>query len=620
MSIFGERSTERRLVKLEQEAGDSHDTSGDVLQRQINELNLRLTPSGIPTTPTAQGILNMLRNTDHPHSVNTWWEAAPSGTDKDKECANVYAYPGFNPITITDATIGAGSTDLVSLSGPFTAAMNGRYAIVPGAGAAGADLVATMTFVSATHATLSIAATLGVGPVTARINLLKLTHTNKKNAAGTNPSDALKDSSHSNYGSNIQDPDWSKTLGIVRIGSTNIAGYPFGRFDNTGLIYVPLNQLFAGREPFFRVNIARANPYVKIRGRLFIGIYNNNEAVLDWVKGANLTPSPVLSPNPPATEISTDYIVVLETGQGFTIISDVVTVTHAPDDNAMNGGAVVHLSWTYYAGVIRATVYRRRAAGNVFKMETFSTGANNWTDTNLSTRTDTGSAAFPTFANQISAIPSYWASSDHEFDDLLYDGEPGRFWKPITGHLPFSSSVNMSRLFDPHFIIGLSTGLSTYLTDAVTDGTATVTSAAGQFTAAMTGKTYELIKSDGSASVTGTVTFVDAHTITVSAAPAWSEAGSKLEILDSQPHGLLYDLVGCSLNEGAWAYNPEDNSELRGQNVASQPPSGSTQGGIGGQDPTDRGGRGGVDCVLDSSLVSVRGTRRSSWIWEWITS
>jgi hypothetical protein len=72
--------------------------------------------------------------------------------------------------------------------------MNGRYAIVPGAGAAGANLVATMTFVSATHCTLSIAATLGVGPVTARINLLKLTHTNKLNAAGTNPSDALKDS------------------------------------------------------------------------------------------------------------------------------------------------------------------------------------------------------------------------------------------------------------------------------------------------------------------------------------------------------------------------------------------------------------------------------------------
>jgi hypothetical protein len=129
----------------------------------------------------------------------------------------------------------------------------------------------------------------------------------------------------------------------------------------------------------------------------------------------------------------------------------------------------------------------------------------------------------------------------------------------------------------------------------------------------MTGKTYVLTKSDVTASVTGTVTYVSATQITISVAATWTENGSTLEILDSQPHGLLMDLTGVALNEGEWDFNPEDNSELRGQPVASNP-NGSTQGGTGGQDPTGSGGTGGRDCVLDEAIVTVRGRARTGWI------
>jgi hypothetical protein len=617
MLLNGPQNTEGRIRRLELESGGSDATDAQVLQRQIDELNHRLTASNTPSTPTNQGINQMLRNTDHPHSVNTWWEAAPSADNKEKECANVYAYPPINPIVIDDAEMdpGGGSpTHLYSPANKPFAGMEGRWVHVTGAGVAGATLVAQIiTVVGPDEVILSIAATTFVLGVTAVINLQKLGHTNSLNAGGTDPSDALKDAAHTNYGTNIQDPDWDKTRGIVRLGSTNVAGYPFGRFDNTGLIYVALHQLQSGREPFFRVNVARANQYVKIRGKLFIGIYNNNTEVLDWVHGSNLTLSPTLDPNPPASVISTDYMVVLETGQGITIVSDVLTVANAPTDAAFGGGATLNLAWLYYAGVISATVYRRRTGQNVFKMEVFSTGANTWTDTNISTRIDTGSVSFPVFDSQISAIPSYWASADNEFEDLTYDGQPDRFWQPVTGRLPFSPSVNMGTVFDPHFIIGLTEGPSTYLTDAETHSNNVVDSIAAQFTADMTGKSFVLTKSDGSLSVSGTVTFVSPSQITISVPTSWSEAGGLLEIFDSQPHGLLYDLVGCSMNEGEWDFHPEDNSEFRGQPVASNP-NGSTQGGTGGQDPTDTGGRGGIDCVLDEAMVTVQGTERTGWI------
>jgi hypothetical protein len=294
----------------------------------------------------------------------------------------------------------------------------------------------------------------------ARINLQKLGHTNKLNAAATNPSDALKDAAHSAIGSNISDPDWKKSQGIVRLGGLNVVGYSFGRFDNTGLNYVALHQLQSGRELFCRVNLARANQYVKIPGKLFLAIYNNQRKR----PGLDTRLEPVASVRHHAGESCNDRQYRLHgrsrdrPGRNDRF-SDILTIANAPDDTAMAAGVRVAMSWTYYAGVIRATVYRRRLAGNVFKMESFSTGANSWTDTNLSTRIDTGSASFPVFTNSTSAIPSYWGSADSEFDNLLYDGElrngVPQYWAPIQIHLPFSPSVNMGTVFDPYFVMGL---------------------------------------------------------------------------------------------------------------------------------------------------------------------
>lgn len=586
------------------ENGENRSPDILILERKIKDLEFKVSRQpNVPTT-TRQGIQNMIRNGDHAHSVNTWWEAAASATDKDKECANVYAYPKLNPITITDAAITTGTPGLTSASNPFTAAMVGRFVQVNGAGAAGATLVTTiLTYIGPGSVTLAANAGTTVAGATARINLQKLGHTNKLNAAATNPSDALKDASHSAIGTNISDPDWKKDNGTIRFGSTGVIGYSFGRFADNGTTYTALHQLFSGREPFARLNLVRANPYVKMKGKLFLGIYNNNESVLDWVRGSAFTLDSIVDGTPTAT-ISTDYFVVLETDLGFTLVSEVETVALAPTDTGFVNGARIRLTWTNFAGTTRATVYRRRAAGNVFKMEEFSSGANSWADVNLSSRVDTGVTTFPTFTDAQTSVAAYWASPPGELDDVAYDGQPERFWEPIQVRLPFPPTVNMAAVFDPHFIVGLTQPLATEVSDVVTNSTVNVTSAVAQFTAAMTGKAFTLTKSDGTTVISGTFTYVSATNGTLSTAATWTGTGSTLVIDDSQPRGLFYDLVGVSLNDGEWDFNVEDNN--RPQSVASNP-NGSTQGNTGGGEPTETGGTGGVDCVLDSSIGKVRG-------------
>lgn len=595
-----------RRMQLEALRRSENTRSDEAIKKQIKELEERLPESGTPTTPPPFAIQNMIRNGDHNHSVNTWWETAPSGGNKDKEAANVYAYPPFEPLTVDDGVMTSESmpNELNSASGLFTAAMNGRYAIVEGAGVAGDDLVGVMTYVSAIKVTLSVVCSTSVTGANVRFNLVKLTHTNAKNSAA-DPNAALKDASHSQMATTgvIKDPDWKKLNGTVRFGSRNQIGYPFGKFDNTGATYVALHQLFAGRILFARLNLVRANQYVKVRGKLFFGIYNNNEAVLDWVKGGAFEVSAIVDGEPVST-VSTQYFIVTETDQNFTLVSQVETVANAPDDTAMAQGARVSLAWNYFAGATVTTIYRKRSGGNVFKMEEIESGANTWTDTNPSTRIDTGSASFPTFANATDAIASYWASAENEFDDLPYDGEPGKYWRPIIVQLPFPPTVNMARLFDPHFIVGLDEAASLLVTDGVNDGSEVIVSASAQFLAFMVGLTV-IITGPSGRSHTTTISSVDAaDRIRIDEEIDFEDEDMHVEILEGSPRGLMYDLVGVSLNDGEWAFHPEDNSELRGQAVASNP-NGSTQGGTGGGDPNG-GGTGGV-CVVESTLIWVRG-------------
>jgi hypothetical protein len=573
------------------------------LQRQIDALTLQNVDT--ETSQARQPIQQEIRNTDHNHSVDTWFNSTPISGNQQHEAANVYTFPPLEPLTINDAVINSGSNVLTSASNPFTSAMIGRFVIITGAGVSGDKLSGEITaFTNSGQVTLSVNASTSVSGASAKINLQKLTKRNSKNTVGS-VNDALKASSHSNYSSNITDPDWDKNFGIVRLGSKNIVVYPFGFFQSNGTTFVPLHQIFAGRTKFFRLNYARGSKYVKAKGRLFVGLYNNYDKEFDFIKGANLSLSGMVAGNP-STTVSTQYLVVLQTGQGYTVVSDVLTI-NAPDTAGFNNGAVVNLSWANFAGTILKTLYRKQGTGNVFKIDENSSGSSEFTDNNPATRIDTGTTSFPTFTNLQPAINSYWASTiadngANELNTGIVNGEGT--WTAIEAFLPVASSVNMGTVFDPHLVIGLTEPLATELTDVVTNSTVTVTSAAGQFTSLMVGKAFTLTNRDNlTEMILGTVSAVtNSTTVVLSVSATWTGTNNTLVIDDSQPRGLLFDLVGISATEGEWAFHADDNSELRGQPVAANP-NGSTQGNTTG---SNQGGTGGVRCLENSTRVIVK--------------
>lgn len=579
------------------------------------------TASTSAATATARRSLinNLTRNSDFNHSVDSWFNDVPTVANQLHEAANVYVFPPLAPVTVNDAAMTNGSNVLTcATSAPFTAAMNGRYVVVSGAGAAGVPLIGTFTYTSATTGTLSNPAATTVTGATVRINLQKLTHRNTKNN-GTGANDALKDANHTDYAASISDPDWLKIAGYARLGSKNVAAFPFGHFASDGTTYVPLHQLYPGRVVFTRLNIARANKFVHVPGRLFLGIYNNKDTQLDWVRGSAFAVAArveVIGGASFSTRTA-QYQVIIDTQSGYSLVSQILDVANCPDEAALNSiRAKVHLTWTPFAGAINVKVYRKYAGENVFLLEESSSLNGTYTDINHPLRQNVG-AAFPTVSAERQEVGSYWASALGELDDLVISGDAP--WQPTEVYLPFPPSVNLAEVFDPHLIIGLTESLSTRLTGIETNGTTGVIEAEGSpFTAGMVGKVALIRSQSTNTNLTTTVaSFTSSSQITLAAVPPSAASDNVLEIKDSQPRGLLFDCVGTAVMDeefggGEWQFHTDDNSEGRKQRAVAVP-NGSVQGSAGGN-PGTGGGTGGIvepggepECVLNSLLIAVRG-------------
>lgn len=597
------------LTRIRKEMNDKLTTEMAKVNQQIQDLKTT-SVSSTTVTSTRPTILNLTRNGDLRDSVDSRFNSVSAADNSRYECANVYTYP-FEPITITDAEIDAGTNILKALtSTPFTLQMEGRYVVIEGAGAAGAKFGAKIvTFNNSGEVILLANALTSVSNATARINLVKLTHKNTKTNPGDTVNDALKDVSHTHYGTNINDPDWQMTEGIGRLGSQHVIGFPFGYISlDDGLTYIPQHLLFSGRLVFTRVNLARANKFVKPKGRLFLGIYNNYDLALDWVRGGEFAITPKVQ-GEPLTTTSAKYLVIIESDSGYTLISNILTVADAPDITSFNLGASVRLNWNRFAGTRQTTVYRQIGAGNIFKLES-DVFDREYTDINHPAREDMGTTSFTTiingFSNRENKVFSYFATATGGLDNLPNNAE-AESWYQLEAFLAFPPTINMAELFDPHLLLGLTEPLATEVTDAIADGAGNISSVSAAFTADMVGKSYTLRHQPTNQTATGTVSgFTDSEHIALSSSP-FAASDCILEIEDSQPHGLLFDLVGTAITEESsdWGFHPED-TIVRQPSVAN-PPTGSNQGGIGGSDGYG-GGYGGIrDCVLDDVWIDVRG-------------
>lgn len=366
------------------------------------------------------------------------------------------------------------------------------------------------------------------------------------------------------------------------------------------MAFVNLHGLYPGRSVFVRANLARASQYVKLRGRLTFGIWNDHETAMEYVRGADLTLS-VTKEGTPAATVTAIYMLIIETDQGFSIVSDQKTVLNSSDNDSFTEAVFNLVRWTAYAGTLHAKLYRKLGAGNVFLIKTIESGTGGYADHNPATKTDTGITTFPNPSNRIRGVRSFFATAENALDLVPYDNEPDKVWLPIEATLPFPSTVNLSRVLSPKLLIGLTEAPSLYVTDGVTASNEFPTSALGLFTADHIGKTAIITDPATGDTVTATINDVlDAETLELDTGTSWTSTGNTLEILGGYPHGLYFDLIGASLLSGEWAHHPEDLN--RPQNVASNP-NGSSQGGIGGGGG-DGGGHGGF-CVLDESVTPI---------------
>lgn len=572
------RRLEMELAEAKRKISDL-ETTTQTLQDQPASQSQQPTPS----------IANRLRNTDHNHSVNTWFEATPSGDNKkDKECANIYTSEADTAIEITDGAITSGTNTLqCATSTPFNSGHVGARIIIYGAGSSGSNLVTTISgFTDSANVTLTLNAGTTVSNAKVRFNLQKLARVNSKNS-GSSTNDALKDAAHTNYATNINDPDWDKASGVVRLGSTNTLNYFFGYYDTaTGAVFTPQNPLFPGRVLYVIMNIARASQYVKIRGYLYVGLWNNEDSALEYLKGGGFQITGAVK-NVPAATATTQYLIVAETDRGYTYVSEILTVANAPSLSSYIPNVVeVHLSWDSIpgGGDLRYTIYRKIDSGNVFNIAQVPNGSSRFVDNNPADRVDTGSTSFPSvsgFSNSLAFV----ATRSNELRNV-----PVGEWQFKQFSIPVVRSTNLQGVHEVIFRTGLTEPLATEVRDGVANNTDTMTSAAGVFILANhNGKSATVSDpADSSRVITTTVTDVpDANRIEFADVIPWSSSNNIIEIEDSYPNGLIIDLVGASLTQGIWS--PHDEDDNRPQNVATDP-NGSVYGGIGGD---DRGGGGG---------------------------
>lgn len=384
---------------------------------------------------------------------------------------------------------------------------------------------------------------------------------------------AIKDSSHSNFSTNIQNPRWNKAAGTIIFGKTNTIDIPLGKFDATGVNFLGIHPLRPADAMFVVFKIARKSKYVYPKGHLYCGIWNNKTGYTGWLKGSDYALSGKRSgKETPAATVSTQYMIAIETDQGYTMKSSILTIADGPTLPNLSPTCYNTLSWKYLAGARKVTVYRKFGSGNVFELtETPITNAYN--DQGISTATDTGSTSFPSIPGK-TAIESYWASTESALQNIAVDGEAD--WSVFKILLSMSDSINFANVEKPFLVIGLTEPAAVKVTDVATDSSVNITSAVAQFTSAMNGKAFSLQNPVTGQIHTGTVTFVSSTQLTLSSACPWIGSNNILIVDDCIEDAFEIDTIGLSYGKGIWSPRSEDFT-LPTQLPASNP-NGSSQG------------------------------------------
>lgn len=580
----------------------------------INEFPTR--PGGGTTTPGPQGprpqAVNLIRNGTYSHSVGSWARST-TADDRRYECAWWFSHPDVDnhPMhgewdsdtpgtkTFTDGNVTTGTGNIAITAHGYkdgdvirlttTGTLPSAYALATDYYVIYVDADNIKLAASLTNAYAGTAITGGITSSPAA------THT------VTPTNFTLKSDDHAGYSSSFS--NWSRNDTPAGVAFLN-QGYSLD---------APLAQPTA--EPSYTLyavfNIAKLSPYLTCPddARITAELYGRQNDEWDLLYGAFTVTAEVSGTV--NTPTSRDYVVHVRTTRGFTIQTSVTTVAGAPSDADFAAGARVLLSWPrpLQYGIIGYDVYRN-TAGTYKLLDRVETGFASYIDNN-SFRNDTV-VAYP--SADFTRLVTFNATLDRVLKNTATDGLD-ESWDTLPFALRVPANYNHSLTdFDRwQWVRWKVTGLNSDRWDVrVTDGVTTagvqaITSAAGQFTASMVGKTCTLTYDDGTSESFAISTYTSPTEIGTGIGNEPTQTSGKVEIVvtgGADTNKLVVDLAHLSFGEGAiYGPHPDDLSADRGT-----PPVAGTGSNQGGQGNTGGGtgtGDGQPTCPHEDELVTV---------------
>jgi hypothetical protein len=348
--------------------------------------------------------------------------------------------------------------------------------------------------------------------------------------------------------------------------------------------------------------VARKNQYVHApsTARLTAGIYAKENTTWQYIQ-STFTPTATVV-GTVTTPTSRDYRVHFRTDRGFTIQSSSVTVASAPSNTDYTNGARVIISWNppLKYGVLYADIYRL-TGGTYELLESVATGVTTYIDNNS---VQASAGGYP--SADYTKFVALSATQDSILSNLAVDGVDTWDTLPIAIQVPSGYDLGLADGTTSQWLRWGITGLDSSnrfdvrVTDGVTNGTTTVTSAAAQFqTSGWNGKTITL--TSGANVHTTTIASVASTTsLTLSVACPFTATSVEVIITGGGGDGdILVDLERLSYGENAiFSFNSDDISSSRGLPVVF--PNGSTTGGTGS---TGGSGDGRPYCVWEEEIV-----------------
>lgn len=570
-----------------------------------------------PTVPIAQAA-NQLRNGSFAHSIRSWENQAATG-DGQYECAHWYSHPDTpnHPLhtwdtntpgtkTFTDGNVTTG-TDNVNVAAHGYLTGDAVRLTTTGVLPAGLALATTYYIIKTDADNIEFAASLtdayaGTPSVDITAAAGGGTHTI------TPINYTLKSDDHPSYAAS--QTNWTR--------SDSPAGV--ARLNEDWTLDAPLVQPTAepGYTMFAVFNCALANRYIYAPpgARITCGLYALQDGEWDYLRG-DFTVTAEVS-GTVGTPTSRDYRIHARTSRGFSILSDVTTVASAPSDSDFTGGARVVLSWPkpLQFGIIGYDIYRLTGATYVL-LERVETGLTSYIDNNSSLPESV--SGYP--SADLSGLAPFTATQDSVVANLAIDGVDTN-WDtlPFALRVPANYDHSLTDFSRKQWVrwnlIGLNGGrFDIRVTDAnLSAGDETLTSASGQFTAGMVGKTVVLTNTKHGESTTVHTTTIASYTspteVELTADAGLNRYVDAVCVIEgaADTNVLYLDLAHLSFGESAiFGFHPDDLSPDRGTPPVAA--NGSNQGGTSPPAPGGGGGAPGDDgapiCPWIEEMVTV---------------